>query len=381
MSGTVLANNNAASTLAGAITNTATTANLASGTGVLFPAPTGSNYFCLTFNDAATGLLREIVHVTNVTADTITMVRAQEGTTALNWLAGDLALNLFTAGTFNALVQQPAFTTLQSSVTAIQANIRTRLTSNTTYYVSTTGSDVTGTGAVGNPWATIQHALLIISTTIDDGGFAISVSVANGAYSGPVFVPPMYGGPNNAAVLNIIGNTGSPSSVTLTSTNASGFVFLGAGSYTIQGFTIAASGTGSGQGVGINAASGPIINVQNVTLNACGIAGLLATQGAQVSCSTGITFGGSMPIGAYSYNQGGITFGGSTITVTSTPAFSTAFAVSTGVSLIAFLSGASVSGSATGSRYQVTTNSVIVSGGLTLPGNAAGTTATGGQYV
>lgn len=96
----------AASTLAGSITNTALTANLASGTGVLFPAPGAGQYFALTFSDAATGLVNEIVHVTNVTGDTITMVRAQEGTVGLAWSAGDLADNLLTAATAAAFVQK-----------------------------------------------------------------------------------------------------------------------------------------------------------------------------------------------------------------------------------------------------------------------------------
>lgn len=102
---TILYANNAVSTLAGAINNTATTAALASGTGVLFPAPVAGQFFCMTFSDALTGLNREIVHVTNVTGDVITIVRAQEGTTAQNWLAGDLALNLFTTGTLNQFLQ------------------------------------------------------------------------------------------------------------------------------------------------------------------------------------------------------------------------------------------------------------------------------------
>ena len=97
--------NNANSTLAGAITNVATTANLASGTGVLFPNPGASQYFLLTLVDAATGLLNEIVQVTAISGDVITMVRAQEGTVAKSWLAGDLALNLWTAGSAAAMLQ------------------------------------------------------------------------------------------------------------------------------------------------------------------------------------------------------------------------------------------------------------------------------------
>ncbi len=97
--------NNAASTFAGAISNIATTANLQSGSGVLFPAPVNGQYFCLTLLDAATGLLTEIVHVTGVAGDTITMVRGQEGTIALNWLPGDLVVNDLTAGQMSQMGQ------------------------------------------------------------------------------------------------------------------------------------------------------------------------------------------------------------------------------------------------------------------------------------
>jgi len=101
----ILFANNATSTLAGSISNVAVACNLAPGTGALFPSPTGSDYFVMTFTDAATGILKEIVHVTARSVDTLTIVRAQEGTTALAWTAGDIAANLNTAGTMQGLVQ------------------------------------------------------------------------------------------------------------------------------------------------------------------------------------------------------------------------------------------------------------------------------------
>lgn len=97
--------NNAQTTLAGSISNTAVTANLAVGTGVLFPNPGAGQYFVGTFTDAATGLLHEIVWVTARTGDTITMVRAQEGTTGIGWTANDLFEQLWTAGQAQALLQ------------------------------------------------------------------------------------------------------------------------------------------------------------------------------------------------------------------------------------------------------------------------------------
>jgi hypothetical protein len=98
--------NDASTTLAAPINSTATAASLASGTGDEFPDPSSGQQFSGTFNDAATGLLTEIVYVTGISGDNITaMVRAQEGTVAQNWLAGDLFANLLTAGQMAAMVQ------------------------------------------------------------------------------------------------------------------------------------------------------------------------------------------------------------------------------------------------------------------------------------
>ena len=97
--------NNANSTLAGAITNTATTANLASGTGSLFPPPGTNQAFVATFTSASNPAIQEIVYVTAISGDTVTLVRGQEGTTALAWNANDLFQMLCTAGTQKNFVQ------------------------------------------------------------------------------------------------------------------------------------------------------------------------------------------------------------------------------------------------------------------------------------
>lgn len=102
---TFLFANDASSTLAAPITSTATSVTLATGQGALFPNPNSNQQFALTFNDAATGLLTEIVYCTARSGDVLTVVRAQEGTVALSWLAGDLAANLNTAGTMAAMLQ------------------------------------------------------------------------------------------------------------------------------------------------------------------------------------------------------------------------------------------------------------------------------------
>ncbi|SDH09028.1 hypothetical protein SAMN05216466_10763 [Paraburkholderia phenazinium] len=53
----------------------------------------------LTLNDAATGAIYEIVYVTAISGATLTVLRGQEGTSALNWNVGDFAFCGPTAGT------------------------------------------------------------------------------------------------------------------------------------------------------------------------------------------------------------------------------------------------------------------------------------------
>lgn len=100
--------NNASSSLAAPISNAAVSLTLAAGTGAEFPNPSAGQQFGLTMNDAATGLLTEIMYCTARTGDVLTVARAQEGTVALSWLAGDLAANLLTAGMMAAMQQVSA---------------------------------------------------------------------------------------------------------------------------------------------------------------------------------------------------------------------------------------------------------------------------------
>lgn len=90
--------NNAQSTLAASISAGATTVTLAAGTGTLFPSPGAGQQFALTFISAITGIPGEIVYCTARSADTLTIMRGQEGTTAQSWNVNDLAANFITSG-------------------------------------------------------------------------------------------------------------------------------------------------------------------------------------------------------------------------------------------------------------------------------------------
>lgn len=97
--------NNASTTLAGPIASTATSLNLASGTGALFPQPDVGQQFALTLQSQSDQNVREIVYCTARSVDTCTVVRAQEGTPATAFIAGDTVANDLTAGTMGACIQ------------------------------------------------------------------------------------------------------------------------------------------------------------------------------------------------------------------------------------------------------------------------------------
>ncbi len=83
--------NNAASVLASSLSAIATSLSVTAGHGARFPSPTGSDFFLATLcqQGAAGEINFEVVKVTARSTDTFTIVRAQEGTTALAYNAGD----------------------------------------------------------------------------------------------------------------------------------------------------------------------------------------------------------------------------------------------------------------------------------------------------
>lgn len=92
---------NASTTLAANITSTATSLSVTSGTGSLFPTLTGSQWFVATLIKNGVPTTQEIIRVSARSGDNFTtIVRAQEGTTALAWNAGDTVALQPTSGGF-----------------------------------------------------------------------------------------------------------------------------------------------------------------------------------------------------------------------------------------------------------------------------------------
>jgi hypothetical protein len=92
--------NNAASGLVYPISNVDVTLYLNGGSGALFPQPTGGNYFMVTLISQLTGNT-EIVKCIARSGDILTVIRAQEGTTAQAFATGDSVQLRITAGSLN----------------------------------------------------------------------------------------------------------------------------------------------------------------------------------------------------------------------------------------------------------------------------------------
>jgi hypothetical protein len=361
--------NNATTTLAGSISNTSTSLNVAAGTGVLFPQVTtaSGDYFVFSMTDAATQTLHEIMWVTNVSGDTFSITRAQEGTTGLNWNAGDIGANLWTAG----------------SVEAVLASSRQLLSANLNLYVNaSTGSDSNNGLSSAAPFLTLQKAINVLYQTYDLAGYTVTIN-STGAFSQGVNLGGLVPGASGASGIVFEFSSGS----TVTSSTLNTFQCSGGG-FTIQGPVTITCTSAAPAGYGVSADGGGSISIgANVTFGAC-TESHIGSNASNITVLDTYTISGGSTTHIQAFNGGSVqyfTTSSITVVVSGTPAFSTAFAevfsvgsISINHSIVTF------SGSATGTRYNATSNGVIntTGGGATfLPGNAAGTTATGGQYL
>lgn len=96
--------NNAAGTLSAQLTSIATTLALTAGHGARFPAPAGSDYFYATLVGLDSNGVEaswEIIKVTARSTDSMTIVRAQDNTTAATWPLGTRVEMRINAATLN----------------------------------------------------------------------------------------------------------------------------------------------------------------------------------------------------------------------------------------------------------------------------------------
>lgn len=162
----VLFSNYASAPLAASISSSATTVTVTSGQGALFPAVPAGSVFYATLTDSSNNL--EIVKVTARSTDALTVVRAQEGTTARAYAATDkLELRLTAAG-LNNLVQLDGAQTVTGVKTfsnGLVGNVTGNLTGNVT-------GNVAGNAATATTATTATSATQIANS----GGWSVTPS-------------------------------------------------------------------------------------------------------------------------------------------------------------------------------------------------------------
>jgi hypothetical protein len=255
---------------------------------------------------------------------------------------------------------------------------RERLTAARTYYVRTDGSDSNNglTNTAGGAFLTIQHAANVVSNTLDLGANSVTIQVADGAYNAAVVLGPFLG----SSTVIVRGNTTTPANVTITTT-ATALQAHYAGDYRwhVEGFKISTSGSFND----CLRATRSTLSFQAIDFASAGGNHVQAAYGSLVNCTGNYTISGGAVHHLYAYIGGIVEMRSVTATLTGSPAFSTAFAEAYASGLVEAV-GITFSGTATGKRYQATANAVVQSGGggaNYFPGNAAGTLASGGQYL
>ncbi len=221
--------NNVKTTLASALSTTATTITLASSTNLPSSIPAGE-YFVITLNDAATQNVFEVCYATAVSGNTLTVLRGQEGTSPQSWLVGDFAFSTVTAGqmeSFSTGGLTNPMTTVGDIITATTGGTPVRLAAGTSGYVLTStgpGSPIEwapgGGGSSGvTSFNTRTGAVTLTATDVDDALGYTPFSTAGGTITGPVLL--------NAA-LSCTGNVTSGSNIT-----ANGSIGIGGSAWSL----------------------------------------------------------------------------------------------------------------------------------------------------
>jgi hypothetical protein len=256
--------NNANATLAASITSSSTSITVTSGQGARFPTLSAGDYFYATLIDTSNNL--EIVKCTARSTDVLTVVRAQESTTARAYTTGDRIEIRLTAQTFldatyvapvtaatvcdqvnssTGYFDLPAGTTAQRPGSPANGMIRYNTDSNKLeFYNSATGT-----------WSSVGGVVATGGTITNVDGYTIHTFTSSGTFqvtagSGTVELLVVGGGAQGAANDGTANESGGGG-------GAGGLVYVAAypvsaGSYSV---TIGAGGSGS-TGSGSDARNG-----------------------------------------------------------------------------------------------------------------------------
>lgn len=134
--------NNATGYLNASITNIQTSIILQTGNGATFPSPTSGDYFYATIFDGISNI--EIVKVTARSVDTLTVVRGQDGTSAVSFPTGSIIEVRAVKGNYENLAQKTGDTVTDITVDTLNSS-NVNITGGSVTNLTTLGISGTGT--------------------------------------------------------------------------------------------------------------------------------------------------------------------------------------------------------------------------------------------
>ena len=382
--------NNANTTLASSLTNSATTMSVVSASA--FPSPTGSQYFYCTLADAATQTTIEIVKVTAVSGTTFTIVRGQDGTTGTIFASGavvSLRLVAASLNDFPKLDEANTFTGTITFSTPLLATNMVQSTTSTSGYLSNTDWN-TFNGKSNTNGTVTSVAALTLGTT----GTDLSSTVANGTTTPVITLQvPTASATNRGALSSADWSTfnGKAPGVTFTT----GYVPFGQGTTTLnQSANLTWSGTNlkaigsitssvansATKQLSLSATNGANADCNiwlstNYTLIAPSTAtplafGTATTEQMRLFASGGVSIGNTTDPGATNLSVSGKVIIGDAIGLGSTPSYGTSGQVLTSSGSSAAPTWTTVSGGSGGLSWQsVQTANFTASAGNAYPVN------------
>jgi hypothetical protein len=258
--------------------------------------------------------------------------------------------------------------------------IRTKLTANTTFYVSSTGSDTGCTGVLASPCATWNHLYVVVASLYDFNGFTVTLTSATAtAYTSGLFMSTSWVG-GGALVIDGGGST-------INETVTKGIInnVVQPGPITIQNIIISSTAFACIQ----NAEPSSMNIGSGVTLGTCNEADFEATNGGNIFAS-GASYTVTGASGAGNAAHALATYGSVISLVAATATFQnnrtytvgfvdTQFGTVQATSFSVVLGGNTI----TGPRYNAFGNAFINTNGAGanfFPGTSGGVVVSGGCY-
>lgn len=248
-----------------------------------------------------------------------------------------------------------------------------------TIYVRTDGNDANDGAAntADRAFKTVQAAINSVSKRDYDpiwwdanNGVVFQLGGPTGTFSEAVTLQDI---PYRWAM--ILGDETTPSNITINSGGASVTSTAVRTRWFVRGVQLRAAG-----GDNLHAEQGANITFRNVEFHDASQANCFAYLGGTIIADGNYAIVGGAAIHLRAWMGGIVDINGRTVTITNTPAFSPYFAEAR-LNGVIRATGATFTGSATGQEYYAETGGVIFTDGVTLPGNVAGATGTGGQFA